>query len=367
VRTPILLSAVAACLLLPLPAAAESAAAGAVGEGRVRILTFPGAAEVYVDGERKGTSPASPREAFVIRLSEGDHTLNAAKEGFDPVARSIYVGADTEQTLQLNLAPEIEMASLPGGCFMMGSPEDEPDRDPDEGPRHEVCLDPFEIGVYEVTFDDWDACVAAGGCQHRPDDEGWGRGRHPVINVSWQQARDYIRWLNSCGGKTGYRLPTEAEWEYAARAGTTTPFATGDCISTDEANFDGTFEYGNCGLPTQVELHHSVAAGSYAPNPWGIYDMHGNVNEFVLDCWNDGYEGAPTDGSAWQAGNCMKRVVRGGSWHGWVGYARSAYRCRSGPAFGHKTMGFRLARTPEEPAATTAQASAEAPAEAGSD
>jgi formylglycine-generating enzyme required for sulfatase activity len=328
------------CFLLPLIAPAADSE-----QGVLRIFTLPGDAALSIDGQRKGASPDSPGELFMIRLPQGEHLIRAEKEGFDPVERAVYVATDTEQTIELSLAPEIEMVEIPGGCFIMGSPEDEPERDKDEGPQHEVCVPAFEMGRYEVTFAQWDACVADGGCEALSDDEGWGRDRRPVINVSWQQAREYVRWLNNSGGKSGYRLPSEAEWEYAARAGTTTPFSTGDCISTDQANFDGTFEYGACPEPTNLDLHKTQPVGSYAPNPWGLYDMHGNVNEFVADCWNDGYEGAPADGSAWLEGNCTRRVLRSGSWYGYPGYLRSAYRCRSGPAFGHRSIGFRLART----------------------
>jgi formylglycine-generating enzyme required for sulfatase activity len=334
-------------LLPAMPVIAEptdDAASQDEAAGVVRIFTMPGDARLFVDDQRKGNSPATADETFMIRLPEGEHVLRAEKDGFDPAERTVFVAGGTEQTIKLDLAPEIAMVRLPGGCFMMGSPDNEPERDADEGPQHEVCVEPFEIGKYEVTFADWDACVADGGCAPVSDDEGWGRGRHPVINISWQEAHDYIRWLNSSGGQVGYRLPSEAEWEYAARAGTTTPFSTGDCITTDQANFDGTFEYGKCPPPTDVDLHRTQPVGSYPPNPWGLYDMHGNVNEFVVDCWNEGYTGAPADGSAWEEGNCTRRVLRGGSWQGYPGYLRSAYRCRSGPAFGHRTIGFRLAR-----------------------
>lgn len=329
-----------------LPAAAAAGPESA--QGVLAIFTVPGDATLFIDGQRKGSSPASRDETFVIRLAEGEYVLRAEKDGFDPVERTLFVGAGAEQRVKLSLAPDIEMVAIEGGCFLMGSAADEPERDLDEGPQHEVCVPPFEIGRYELTFAQWDACVADGGCETRPDDEGWGRGQRPVINVSWQQAREFLRWLNNCGGDTGYRLPTEAEWEYVARAGTDTPFSTGECISTDQANFDGTFEYGGCPEPTNLDLHRTQPVGSYPPNPWGLYDMHGNVNEFVADCWNDSYEGAPNDGSAWLDGNCTRRVLRGGSWYGDPGYLRSAYRCRSGPAFSHRTIGLRLARTPGE-------------------
>jgi formylglycine-generating enzyme required for sulfatase activity len=321
-----------------------SAATLADSTGAVRIFTVPGNAELSVDGERKGNSPATAQETFLINLAPGEHRISAAKQGFDPVERTVMVAAGTEQTIKLDLAPEIVMISIPGGCFMMGSPETEPERDPDEGPQHKVCIQPFELAKYETTFDDWDACVTDGACVRKPSDEGWGRGKRPIINVSWNDMQDFIRWINRISGP-GYRLPFEAEWEYAARAGTTTSFSTGDCISTDQANYDGTFDYARCGAHTGVNLDKTVEVGSYAPNPWGLYDIHGNANELTQDCWNDGYDGAPNDGSAWLEGNCARRVVRGGSWRGYVGDTRSAYRCRSAPAFAHRSLGFRLAKT----------------------
>jgi formylglycine-generating enzyme required for sulfatase activity len=334
--------------IIPLGLAAllsSAAVTAAEGTGAVRIFTVPGDAELSVDGARKGNSPATAQESFLMRLPAGEHRVRAAKAGFDPAERKVFVAADTDQTIKLDLAPGIAMIPVPGGCFLMGSPLTEPERDPDEGPQHEVCIKPFELGKYEVTFADWDACVADGGCVNTPDDEGWGRGKHPIINVSWNDMHEYIRWLNKTTG-LGYRLPSEAEWEYAARAGTTTPFSTGPCIHTDQGNFDGTFDYAECGDHKGTNLGKTVEVGSYPPNPWGFYDIQGNANELTEDCWNDGYDGAPTDGSAWVQGNCSRRVIRGGSWYGYGGYTRSAYRCRSGAGFAHRSLGFRLARTP---------------------
>ena len=312
--------------------------------GAVRMYTIPGDAVLSVNGERKGNSPATAAETFLINLPPGEYRVSAAKPGFDPAERTVFVAAGTDQTLKLDLAPEIQMVQIAAGCFLMGSPDTEPERDPDEGPQHEVCVKPFELGKYEVTFADWDACYSDGGCSRNPSDEGWGRGRRPVINVSWKDMQDYIRWLNRTSGLE-YRLPSEAEWEYAARAGTTTPFSTGTCINTDQANYDGTFDYANCGTHKGVDLGKTAEVGSYPPNPWGLHDMHGNANELTEDCWNEGYAGAPTDGSAWLEGNCTRRVIRGGSWYGYAGYTRSAYRCRSGAGFAHRSLGFRLART----------------------
>lgn len=336
-RCPTLLIASLACLL-------PSALALAEGTGVVRIYTLPGDAALLVNGERKGSSPATAAETFLIHLTPGEYQISATKPGFGVAERMVFVAADTDQTLKLDLAPEIEMVRIPGGCFLMGSPDSEPERDADEGPQHEVCLQPFELGKFEVTFADWDACHSDGGCAIRPDDQGWGRGRRPVINVSWRDVQEYIRWLNRTTG-LDYRLPSEAEWEYAARAGTATPFSTGTCISTDQANYDGTFEYADCRSPKDVNLGKTTEVGSYPPNPWGLHDMPGNVNELTEDCWNEGYAGAPADGSPWLEGNCTRRVIRGGSWYGYAGYTRSAYRCRGGSGFAHRSLGFRLARS----------------------
>ncbi len=240
-----------------------------------------------------------------------------------------------------------DMVCLPGGRFLMGSPDSEAGRRDNEDPQHWVQVPPFEIGRYPITFAQWDACVAAGGCMHKPDDEGWGRGQRPVINVSWEDAQEYVRWLCRETGER-WRLPTEAEWEYAARAGTTTPFSTGACITTHQANYDGNYDYNNCGAKTGVLLGQTQSVGSYPPNPWGLYDMHGNVWEWVEDCWHDSYLGAPADGSAWTK-NCFwareYRVLRGGAWLYVPRYLRSAYRGRNDPGNRYYGNGFRVART----------------------
>lgn len=329
-------------IFLLLAALAATAVAG--DKGALRIATIPGGARISVDGAPVGDSPADAKETFVLRLAPGEHRIQVAKDGFDPVERRIGVVADSERTLELSLIPEIAMVSIPGGCFMMGSAADEPERDKDEGPQHRVCAKPFELGRYEVTFADWDACVADRACTHKPGDEGWGRERRPVVNVSWEDVQEYLRWLNAHTGK-GYRLPSEAEWEYAARAGTVTPYSTGNCIHTSQANYDGTFPYAECMAPADTDLHKTLPVGSFAANPWGLYDIHGNANEWTQDCWNENYSGAPTDGSAWQEGNCSRRVVRSGSWYGYAVQLRSAYRCRSHPTFKHRSLGFRLARS----------------------
>lgn len=255
-----------------------------------------------------------------------------------PAATHPQPGANRRQ----NVVPE--MVTIPAGSFQMGSPFNEPERATNEGPQHQVKIAAFELGKNEVTFDEWDACVEAGGCQHKPDDEGWGRGKRPVINVTWNDARAYLRWLSGMTGKP-YRLPTEAEWEYAARAGTTTRFNTGDCISTRQANYDGRFAYNNCEAKTGQNLGKTQPVGSYPANPWGLHDMHGNVGEWVEDCLHDDYTDAPADGSSWTQEDCQARVLRGGSWNDLPRYLRSAYRYRIGPGYRARDGGFRVART----------------------
>jgi formylglycine-generating enzyme required for sulfatase activity len=237
-----------------------------------------------------------------------------------------------------------ELMVVPAGDFIMGSPERERGRKPNEGPQRRVAIKrAFAVGKYEVTFAEWEACVAQGGCRENPlpNDEGWGRGKRPVIHVSWDDATIYTAWLSKRTGKS-YRLLTEAEWEYAARAGTQTPFATGATISTERANFDGNYTYGNA--PRGAYLGKTVEVGTYRPNAFGLYDTQGNVWEWVQDCYKDTYVGAPTDGSAVEQPNCEFRVLRGGSWRVDPLYLRSAYRHQSRPNDKTDNFGFRIAR-----------------------
>lgn len=241
-----------------------------------------------------------------------------------------------------------EMVVVPAGSFMMGSPASEAERNSDEGPQRKVTIGkPFAAGKFEVTFAEWEACVAAGGsaggCRHKPQDQGWGRGKRPVINVSWDDAKEYVVWLSKRTGMS-YRLLTEAEWEYTARAGTTTPFSTGHMVTAEQANFDGG-TYG--GSAKGVYRQKTVEVGSFKPNAFGLHDVHGNVWEWVEDCWIQGYHGAPSDGTAWATGDCTwpGRVLRGGSWYADPRFLRSASRFRSTPSSRGSLLGFRVART----------------------
>jgi formylglycine-generating enzyme required for sulfatase activity len=225
-----------------------------------------------------------------------------------------------------------EMVELPRGRFMMGSAEG----DADEKPQHEVLIaKPFAVGKFEVTFAEWGACAADGGClkNKSPGDEGWGKTRRPVINVSWNDAKEYLAWLSRKTGKP-YRLLSEAEWEYAARAGTSTKYAFGDSIDKQQARFSD----GKPGIGQTADV------GSYAANAWGLHDMHGNVWEWVEDCYAPNYLQVPSDGSAQIIPGCSSRVLRGGSWDYDPRDLRSAVRYKLPPVYRVDEIGFRVAK-----------------------
>lgn len=229
-----------------------------------------------------------------------------------------------------------EMVVIPAGRFMMGSPNDEEGSFDSEGPQHPVTITKrFAVAANDVTFDEWDACEKYLGCPHISD-AGFGRGRQPVINVLWSDAQLYVAWLNKMTGKT-YRLLSEAEWEYAARAGKTTPYYWGNDIGTNNANCN------DCGSKWDAKAPAPV--GSFKPNPFGLYDMAGNVYQWVEDCYHKNYVGAPSDNSPWITSDCKYRVVRGGSWLSDSRYLRAAYRNGYTPDYRHDSLGFRVART----------------------
>ena len=228
-----------------------------------------------------------------------------------------------------------KMVVVPSGIFTMGASSRE-GGDSDERPMRRVRIDyRFAVGVYEVTFAEWYACIDTGGCgSYVPDDEGWGRGNRPVVNVSWDDAQSYVRWLSGRTGKR-YRLLSESEWEYVARAGTETAYSWGDSIGVNRANCIG------CG--SQWDGEKTAPVGSFAANAWGIHDMHGNVLEWVQDCYNKySYNGAPTDGSAWESEDINYRVLRGGAWYNGPGDLRSANRDKG--FIRSSARGFRVAR-----------------------
>ena len=430
--------------LLLLAVASQSTFAD---RGVLQISTDPGDAEIYINGKRKGNSPASPGQALVVQLKEGEYTIEARQlrenEQYNDselwrASKKVYVADDTIQSVTLNefnfvlgeaqrqqrsrtltvrsnvygdevfingksygatpvkvellvdsydievrkpehkhysekvqlksdytlkavlqkadsqpspMLREIEanMVKIPAGSFRMGDIQG--GGLDDEKPVHNVIISAFLLGTTEVTFAQWDACVAAGGCWIKPNDRGWGRGSRPVMNVSWQDITEqFIPWLNRhTDGK--YRLPTEAEWEYAARAGSETKYFFGN-------NSDDMCKYGN-GADLEAKKQHSdwtvvncndgyyltASVASFAANAFGLYDMHGNLWEWTQDCRNKNYEGAPIDGSAWLSGDCSQRVLRGGSWSVNPNYLRSANRNYNTTGLRNNYFGFRLART----------------------
>jgi len=260
------------------------------------------------------------------------------------------------------------MVGIPGGSFTMGSPAREPGRFESEGPQHAVSVRAFALGKYDVTNEEFLAFLRETGYQPAPCDpilgltwESPGHGlayppghvsppRWPAVCLSWHDAQAYIAWLNgkararaslAARSEGPYRLPSEAEWEYAARAGTTAARWWGEAIGTGNADCNG------CG--SRWDGKEIADAGSFKPNPFGLYDMLGNVWQWTQDCWNESYVGAPRDGSAWTAGDCAKRVLRGGSWTNVPAFVRSAARSRadaSGRDFDYSSnAGFRVART----------------------
>jgi len=223
-----------------------------------------------------------------------------------------------------------ELVVVPSGDFDMGGRDT-----PFEGPPHKVTISaPFAIARRETTFAEWDACVADGDCKYRPDDHGWGRGPQPVIDVSWEDAKVFVAWLTRKTGRA-YRLPSEAEWEYAARAGTTSKYWWGKDVGKGYANCDGCAD---------APLHKTVPGGSFRPNGFGLYDTAGNAYEWVEDCWNDNYAKAPKDGSAWTTGQCRQRVLRGGSFANKPNLATSSARFRYDIDVRYYANGFRVAR-----------------------
>jgi formylglycine-generating enzyme required for sulfatase activity len=223
-----------------------------------------------------------------------------------------------------------EMVVVPAGSFRMGSSNN--DR---EKPVHEVSIaKPFAIGVREVTFEEWDRCVSEKGCKFRPDDRGWGRGRRPVINVSWVDAKEFVTWLSQKTGQA-YRLPSEAEWEYAARGGTSSSFWWGRAVGSRHAN---------CRECSTGESEQTFPVGTYKANPFGLYDTAGNAAEWVEDCWNDDYHKSPTNGLPWVTGQCRLRVLRGGSFDSESEYVRSNSRFRYDIDVRYSGNGFRVVR-----------------------
>jgi len=234
-----------------------------------------------------------------------------------------------------------DMVVIPPGTFLMGSPRDEIGRYDDEGPQRRVRIKGFAAGVYEVTWTEYEVCVHANACP-APVDDGFGKGLTPVTNISWFDAKAYVRWLSRESGKH-YRLLSEAEWEYAARAGSQTPFSFGQVISDSDANFDATTVYGDGQAGRRRAT--TLPVGAFSPNAFGLFDMHGNVLEWVEDCYAESYAmGQPTNGDAFSPATCAYQIARGGSWANDPSLLRSALRAGDPATARMKNLGVRVAR-----------------------
>jgi formylglycine-generating enzyme required for sulfatase activity/class 3 adenylate cyclase len=265
-----------------------------------------------------GTSqtPGAPGEtAKNPQLAQGP--LEKPKESSSPTP--------VKAPIEVPLMPE--MVSIPGGTFAMGS-----DDDPSEKPIHRVTIKPFAISKFPITVREWNACVAAKGCTYVPT----GKDDAPVANLSWADAQQFVEWLSKVTQKS-FRLPSEAEWEYAARGGTRTKFWWGDQLQANMANCKG------CDQP--YDASQPLKVGSFKPNPFGLYDMGGNIHQWMTDCWHKNYQGAPSDGSPWVDNDCPSRVMRSGSWKNDPNYVRSSSRDQYDTGVRYPTHGFRVAHS----------------------
>ena len=326
---------------VPAPPGQSGASAEAIRE--IQDLL---AARGYQPGPADGVWGEQTTQALRAFLRDSGQprppTLTETRRLLRTVAQRPVVQRTTNKPFRdCPMCPEV--IEVPAGSFLRGSPAFEESRKGAEGPRHEVTISqPLAVGIYEVTFAQWEACVRDGGCRgYRPGDEGWNRGQQPVINVSWEDAQAYVAWLSE-QTDLPYRLLSEVEWEYVARAGTQTPFHTGETITPQQANYYSKYSYkgGRVG-PSREQ---PVSVGSFQPNAFGLYDMHGNVWEWVQDCWNMNYAGAPRNGQAWETGDCDQRVARGGSWYYAPDVLRSASRERYSTDVRNNNGGFRIAR-----------------------
>lgn len=352
----------------------ESRSFAVSGETTIQIQLRP---EVSLPAEAAFTIETEPENARVrilniapqyedgMVLESGEYRVEVSASGFDTVTETVAHGSEpTIHRVILEWASGSvfrdcedcpRMVGLPAGEYTMGS-NVEAGRFADEGPAHAVTVrNRFAIGVHEVTFDEWDACLRDGGCAgYRPGDGGWGAGARPVIHVSWEDAGRYVEWLT---GRTGftYRLPSEAEWEYAARAGTTTarywgPTESGQCAHANAADAAAARRFDDWTVAScddRFAYTARVDDDAFEPNGWGLRHVLGNVAEWTQDCWHRSYVGAPTDGSAWVA-DCEDpnaRVVRGGNWSSIPRGLRSALRDFEAAESRIDTVGFRVVRS----------------------
>lgn len=301
----------------------------------VPIVATPDPEKVRLAEAARAAEDVRVRAEEVARVDAQRAAEKAAEEKRKEESRQKAAQAAAANDAK-NLVPRAKpaMVSIAGGSFSMGCGAPDTACLGAEKPVHAVKVKSFRLSKHEVTFDQYDAFAAATG-RAKPDDKGWGRGNRPVINVNWEDANAFVTWLAKQTGEP-FRLPTEAEWEYAARAGTNTVYLWGNEVGFGLANCTG------CG--SNFDGDRTSPVGTFAANKFGLHDMHGNVWEWVQDCWQEGYAGAPTDGSARMTGNCSSRILRGGSWLNNPSYLRIAYRNWLASNLRDVNTGFRVAR-----------------------
>jgi len=277
--------------------------------------------------------PPAPKANTNNSLSEFTFNIVQVNERGETISTS--PGRAAYFTEDLGNGIGLDMVALPGGEFVMGSPPEELERGDSEGPQRTVTVPAFFMGRFAVTQAQYQAIMGK-----NPSAFSENGANRPVEEVSWHDAVAFCEKLSQQTGRT-YRLPSEAEWEYACRAGTTTPFHFGPTITTDLANYDGNFTYGTG--PKGVYRKQTTDVGSFPPNAVGLYDMHGNVWEWCADHWHSNYEGAPTNGTAWLSSDeSTSRLMRGGSWDSYPRYCRSAFRNVLPPVYRYDLIGFRV-------------------------
>ena len=282
--------------------------------------------QALIDEARPGAK-LHPHRTYLRAARDWDKHVQSWKKADEPAPEYLPPGTVFQDA---PFAPELIV--IPAGRFFMGSKDGEGEQP--ERPRHEVTIpQAFAVGRFPVTGEEWDDARAAGALELEPRDERWGRDRQPLTNVSWDDAQTYLSWLSRVTDKP-YRLLSEAEWEYACRAGTDTAYFFGESISKAQAQF---------------RARGTVEVGFFPANNFGLCDMHGNIYEWCKDCWNESYAGKPESlrqtGGAWTTGDVGYRVLRGGSWGGSPQILRSAYRSRLNSGVRNKHFGFRVART----------------------
>ncbi|MCP4113742.1 MAG: SUMF1/EgtB/PvdO family nonheme iron enzyme [Desulfobacteraceae bacterium] len=321
-------------------------------KGKIRVSADREGAYIYVNGKKK----AMTGEGYTsILLHEGEYEIKVEKKSDDGNwvyrgVKKVFVGEDTSTKIDIktekfpsekqkkqirNALRDLsnQFVRIKPGAFMMGSPVSEPDRSSDEKQHRVTLTKTFYMQKTEVTQAQWQAVMGENPSYFK--DCG---GNCPVEQVSWNDVQEFIKKLNRVTGKK-YRLPTEAEWEYACRAGTSTPFSFGRCLSPNQANYNG--EYPLKGCSKGKYRKKTVPVASFSPNGYGLYDMHGNVREWRQDWYGDYPTGSVTNPTG--SGSSSYRVYRGGGWNSSAGYCRSAYRIRYSPGYGNDYLGFRLA------------------------